>query len=155
MSNTYHLLGTLLTSSLHQNENQFIIGVTNPNHHHGNSERSSISFNKRRDAVLGMIFNQEDALQSLTDAVVDHLKNHGLTTIVYRPNPLDASKMMNVLSCWLQLNLPSVRTDSIVRKTKWNDYDIENDKSSVRLCEINHQNVHQEELYAPITINNL
>jgi len=105
--------------------------ITNPNHHRGNSERSSISFNKRREAVPGMPFKRGDDLQVFTDTVLDHFETHGLTTVLYRPNPIDASKMISVLLCWQRLNLPSIRAESIVCKPKWDDYDSENDKSAI------------------------
>ena len=83
-----------------------------------------------RVQALKKLFDKTQPVELFIEDVDNHLTSTGMDSIAYLPDPADKSKMTSVVTHHGRFNLQYSTKQSNAIKTKWDSYDIANDKSA-------------------------
>ena len=92
---------------------------------------SSIKGYTSRTRGLRTKFNKDGELESFVTDVMDHMKQTGLDTITYLPDPEDNNNMTSVVEHHGRFTLEYTKSAAAKVITKWDNYDKENDADAV------------------------
>jgi hypothetical protein len=89
-------------------------------------------YNYHKTGLEIIMFGCNDDLTSFQDAVMDHLIDTSMDSILYLPDPKDATKMISVITSHSCFTISSMRTHSGTLEPLFDDYDRMNDKAAKR-----------------------
>ncbi len=94
---------------------------------HASSAQKGYNYRK---TGLEIKFGCDKDLTSFQDAVMDHLIDMGMDSILYLSDTKDAMKMISVITSHSHFTIASVKTRSGTLETLFDDYDHMNDKAT-------------------------
>jgi len=98
----------------------------NPNQLRSVGPKSTTSYNLRRTGREEK-YKSGGNLETFVSYIVKHLKNHGMDSIAYRPDPQDPTKMIHAIQEHPRFNIDSVRPISKTLRASFDSYDLSND----------------------------
>ena len=100
-----------------------------PNQLRATSRYSQKGYNYRKTGTKTK-FGSDDDLTPFQDTVMEHLKDTGMDSISYLPDPKDTTKMISVITSHSRFTITSVRDHRQTFKPLYDEYDLMNDKAA-------------------------
>ena len=100
-----------------------------PNQLRATSRYSQKGYNYRKTGTVTK-FGRDDDLTPFQDTVMEHLKDTGMDSISYLPDPKDTTKMISVVTSHSRFTITSVRDHRQTFKPLYDEYDLMNDKAA-------------------------